>query len=131
MQGGSKFQKPINQGGAQFQKTGGPSQLPKVGPQLQKTGGPGPGGGGAFKFGQGPGKVMPYQKANFAAIKIGNKFAPYTKNQKKYYYKGKWETFLPLAALGAVAIGGGYYYADSYLTWRGPIARASPRTAAG
>jgi beta/gamma crystallin len=103
VQGGSKLQKNIGQVGSG---------------QLQKVGGPGL-GGGAVKFGHGPGKVVPYQKANFAVVKVGNKFVPYA-NQKKYFYKNKWVTFVPLAALGAVAIGGAYYYADSYLTLARP-----------
>ena len=64
----------------------------------------------------GPGKVVPFKAGNFPVVKLGNKVAPVWKGQKKLYWGGKWKTFVPLAALGAVAIGGAYYYADSYLT---------------
>ena len=67
----------------------------------------------------GPGKAGPavFKQANFPVVKLGpNKVAPKWVGPKKLYWGGKWKTFVPLAALGAVVIGGSYYYADSYLT---------------
>jgi hypothetical protein len=139
--GGSQFKKVGGPGGGspQFKKVGGPGsgspQFKKIGgpgsgsPQFKKIGGP---GGpvvnpqvqklGVTKFAPlkaGPGKVTPValKPGNFQVVKLGgNKLAPKWVGPKKIYWGGKWKTFIPLAALGAVVIGGSYYYADSYLT---------------
>ena len=61
--------------------------------------------------------MVPFKGGKFPVVKLGNKVAPVWKGgQKKIWRSGGWRTFVPLAVLGAVAIGGSYYYADSYLT---------------
>lgn len=78
----------------------------------------GPKGVSPAKFQLGPGKVGPVAKpANFQFVKLGNKVAPAWKGgPKKIWWGGGWKTFVPFAALGAVVIGGAYYYPDAYLT---------------
>ena len=78
----------------------------------------GPKGVSPAKFQLGPGKVGPVAKpANFQFVKLGNKVAPVWKGgPKKIWWGGGWKTFVPFAALGAVVIGGAYYYPDAYLT---------------
>jgi hypothetical protein len=102
----------FNGGGnaSQFRRAGNPAQVQKFS-----------GGGGGARFIHGPGRIVPYQRANFPMVRLGSHVAPLWKGgQKKLYWRGKWRTFVPLAALGAVAIGGAYYYADGYLTTARP-----------
>ena len=113
--GSKKFQNVGGAGGQQFKKLGGPGGPQGLKPQLI-------GGGPVQKLGPlkaGPGKAGPavFKQANFPVVKLGpNKVAPKWVGPKKLYWGGKWKTFVPLAALGAVVIGGSYYYADSYIT---------------
>ena len=114
---------PAGVGSAQFKRVG--PGGPVGGPQFHRAGGPGQiqkfgGAPGGAKFIHGPGQVSPYKAVNVPMVKIGNKIAPVWKGQKKFYYGGKWKTFVPLAAIGAVAIGGAYYYADGYLSLARP-----------
>ncbi len=100
-------------------------------PQFKKLGGPGgPGGPGLkpqfvgsnkitpLKLGPGQAKPIAFKPNNFPVVKLGgNKIVPIWKaGPKKIYWGGKWKTFVPLAAIGAVVVGGAYYYADSYVT---------------
>jgi len=114
-------------GTQQFKKIGGPTG----GQQLKKSGGP-IGGQQLKKFGgapvqkfapikAGPGKAFKPKPGNFPVVKLGNKFAPvWKKGPKKIWWGGGWKTFVPLTVLGAVVIGGGYYYADGYLALARP-----------
>ena len=50
-------------------------------------------------------------------MKLGNKIAPVWKSgPKKIWWGSGWKTFVPLTALGVVALGGAYYYPDAYLS---------------
>lgn len=102
----------------QFKKVGGPGVKPIAGPGFK----PVLGGQGqkVAPLKLGPGKAGPvaFKPANFPVVKLGgNKVVPIWKvGPKKIYWGGKWKTFVPLAAIGAVVVGGAYYYADSYVT---------------
>jgi len=73
-----------------------------------------------FNFNKGPGQISkvnfkPAPHINF--VKVGNISAPVWKSgPKKVWYGNKWKFFVPLTALGVVALGGAYYYPDAYLT---------------
>jgi hypothetical protein len=98
----------------QFKKVGGPGSVGAPGLKPQFVGG---NKMAPLKFG--PGKAGPtvIKQANFPVVKLGpNKIAPKWVGPKKLYWGGKWKTFVPLAAVGAVVVGGAYYYADSYVT---------------
>ena len=88
------------------------------------------GGGGAFKgnavnFKAGPGPVnkvafKPAPHVQF--VKLGKYNAPLWKaGPKKIWWGNKWKVFVPLTALGVVALGGAYYYPDAYLTVARPV----------
>jgi hypothetical protein len=77
-------------------------------------------GAKTFKFANGPGQIS---KVNFKPaphikfVKLGQFAAPVWKSgPKKVWYGNKWKVFVPLTALGVVALGGAYYYPDAYLT---------------
>jgi hypothetical protein len=73
-----------------------------------------------FKFTPGPGqasKVSFKPASNIKFVKLGKFSAPVWKSgPKKVWYGNKWKVFVPLTALGVVALGGAYYYPDAYLT---------------
>ena len=46
----------------------------------------------------------------------GNYLAPVYRGPRRLWWGGRWRSFVPLAALGAVAIGGAYYYPDAYVS---------------
>ena len=61
-----------------------------------------------------PGRGGP---ANFQFVKLGNKVAPVVEERAEENLVGRQvEDFVPLTALGVVALGGAYYYPDAYLT---------------
>jgi hypothetical protein len=74
----------------------------------------------AIKFQPGPGQISkaafkPAAGAQF--VKLGKINAPVWKSgPKKIWWGNKWKVFVPLTALGVVALGGAYYYPDAYLT---------------
>lgn len=75
----------------------------------------------ALKLKAGPGavsKVAFTPAANVKFAKIGNnKSAVMWKGGgKKMWWGNKWKIFVPLTALGVVALGGYYFYPDAYLT---------------
>jgi hypothetical protein len=77
--------------------------------------------GNNAKLKAGPGalnKVAFKPASNVKFAKIGNnKSAVMWKGGgKKMWWGNKWRVFLPLTALGVVALGGAYYYPDAYLT---------------
>ena len=48
---------------------------------------------------------------------MGNHVAPVWRGgPRRIWWRGGWRTFVPLTALGVVALGGAYYYADAYLS---------------
>src|SRR5262245_187890 len=46
----------------------------------------------------------------------GNRFATVYRTPRRFWWGGRWRMFVPLAALGAVAVGGAYFYPDAYVT---------------
>jgi hypothetical protein len=122
--GGQQFKK---SGGQQFKKSGGQQFKKSTGQQFKKSGGQqiqkfgGVGGQKFVPLKPGPGQVFKPKPGNFPVVKLGNKFAPvWKKGPKKIWWGGGWKTFVPLTVLGAVVIGGGYYYADGYLALARP-----------
>jgi hypothetical protein len=77
-------------------------------------------GSSALKVQAGPGQISkaafkPAAGAQF--VKLGKINAPLWKSgPKKIWWGNKWKVFVPLTALGVVALGGAYYYPDAYLT---------------
>lgn len=63
----------------------------------------------------GPGQIVPAKPAVFPVIKVGNKVAPLYKGQKYIWIGGYKKLFIPIVALGVVAIGTSYYYPDAYV----------------
>lgn len=49
------------------------------------------------------------------AALIGGRYGIY-RSPRSIYWGGRYRSYLPLAALGAVAVGGAYYYADAYIS---------------
>jgi len=49
-------------------------------------------------------------------IKLANKPWPIHKGPWKLWWHGGWKTFVPFTAIGAVLIGGSYYWADAYVS---------------
>jgi hypothetical protein len=72
----------------------------------------------ALKFKPGPGPVnkVAFKPANVQFVKLGKINAPIWNGPKKIWWGNKWKVFVPLTALGVVALGGAYYYPDAYLT---------------
>lgn len=73
----------------------------------------------AIKFKPGPGPVnkVAFKPAGVQFVKLGKFNAPLWKSgPKKIWWGNKWKVFVPLTALGVVALGGAYYYPDAYLT---------------
>ena len=78
----------------------------------------------AAKFRIGPGHVGPghgrpafAKPANFQFVKLGGHIAPVSRGgPRRIWWRGGWRTFVPLGALGVVALGGAYYYPDAYLS---------------
>jgi hypothetical protein len=70
----------------------------------------------------GPSKFNPavlQNKGQFVHL-ANNKFAPLWKQKHGLWWGGKWKYFVPFTALGAVLIGGGYYYPDAYVGFARP-----------
>jgi Beta/Gamma crystallin len=106
---GAKFHKPIT-GTNTLHVT--PATL-KVNPNLKLS--------PAVKLG--PSKFNPavLQQNKFAFVKLNNnKFAPVWKQKHGLWWGGKWKYFVPFTALGAVLIGGSYYYPDAYVGFARP-----------
>jgi hypothetical protein len=56
-----------------------------------------------------------------AGLSLNNRVWPVWRGgQRRIWWGSRWRTFLPYTALGAVAIGGAYYWADGYVTIRRP-----------
>jgi hypothetical protein len=74
----------------------------------------------AVKFSAGPGRVSraAFKPAsNVKFVRLGNRSAPMWRGgQRRMWWGNKWRVFVPLTALGVVALGGAYYYPDAYLT---------------
>lgn len=67
---------------------------------------------GVNKMTLGPGTGL--KAGNF--VKLNNKVWPIHKGPHKIWWSGGWKTFVPFNALGAVLIGGAYYYPDAYIS---------------
>ena len=77
--------------------------------------------GNAAKLKAGPGAVnkvafKPASNVKFAKIGNNKSAVMWKGGGKKMWWGNKWRVFLPLTALGVVALGGAYYYPDAYLT---------------
>jgi hypothetical protein len=70
-----------------------------------------------FRIGPGHGRPAFARPANFQFVKLGSHIAPISRSgPRRIWWRGGWRTFVPLTALGVVALGGAYYYADAYLS---------------
>jgi hypothetical protein len=110
-----------------------PGQLQNVNKNLQLQKGVGllPQQGNQLKLG--PGKpIVPAGlkvgpaglqqiKPAFPVININNKFFPIFKGQKFIWIGGFKKFFVPIGVLGAVFIGGSYWYPDGYVSIAGPV----------
>jgi hypothetical protein len=70
------------------------------------------------RLGVGPGRAgtVGPRLGNIPRVTLrGNRFATVYRGPRRFFFGGRWRSFLPLTALGVVAIGGAYYYADAYL----------------
>jgi hypothetical protein len=77
---------------------------------------PGPGTSPHVTLKLGPIKVAVVAPKAFPTIKLANKVAPIWKSgPKKIWVGGKWKVFVPFTAIGAVTVGGAYYWADAYV----------------
>jgi hypothetical protein len=70
--------------------------------------GPGPGGLGGMR-------------PNFPVITAHNRFFPIARGQRFVWWGGYRRTFVPLAVLGMVLIGGSYWYPDGYVSVAQPL----------
>jgi hypothetical protein len=72
--------------------------------------GPGrPNGPTNVHLGPGPGGI-PGMRPNFPVITAHNRFFPIARGQRFVWWGGYRRTFVPLAVLGVVVIGGSYWY---------------------
>ncbi len=72
---------------------------------------------GPGHIGPGHGRPAFARPANFQFVKLGGHIAPISRGgPRRIWWRGGWRTFVPLTALGVVALGGAYYYADAYLS---------------
>jgi hypothetical protein len=66
----------------------------------------------------GPGRIA-VGRPSYSHLQLArlsdHRIAPIYRYPRRYWYRDRWRTFVPLAALGAVAIGGAYLYADGYV----------------
>ena len=63
---------------------------------------------------------LPGAHPNFPTVRVGNRFFPINKGQRFVWFGGVRRTFVPLALLGTVLIGGAYWYPDAYVSIAGP-----------
>jgi hypothetical protein len=60
-------------------------------------------------------------RPNFPVITAHNRFFPIVRGQRFVWWGGYRRTFIPLAALGVVLIGGSYWYPDGYVSVAQPL----------
>ena len=98
-------------------------------PQNAVVGGPGnglrlgpgrPTGPTNVHLGPGPGGMVG-MRPNFPVITAHNRFFPIARGQRFVWWGGYRRTFVPLAALGVVLIGGSYWYPDGYVSVAQPL----------
>jgi hypothetical protein len=83
--------------------------------------GPGrPNGPTNVHLGPGPGGI-PGMRPNFPVITAHNRFFPIARGQRFVWWGGYRRTFVPLAVLGVVVIGGSYWYPDGYVSVAQPL----------
>jgi len=83
--------------------------------------GPGrPSGPSNVRLGPGPGGLGGI-RPNFPVITAHNRFFPIARGQRFVWWGGYRRTFIPLAALGVVLIGGAYWYPDGYVSVAQPL----------
>ena len=80
----------------------------------------GVGAAGVGRIGAGPGRVNAnfVRPANVAGVRLaGGRFAPVWRAgaARRVWWGGGWRVWAPITALGAVVIGGAYYWPDAYL----------------
>jgi beta/gamma crystallin len=87
-----------------------------VGPGNGLRMGPGrPIGPPGITLAPGPGG-FPHRPPAFPAVSVGNRFFPIVRGPRYVWWGGYRRAFIPLAALGIVAIGGAYWYPDGYVS---------------
>ncbi len=98
---------------------GGPVPPPRnamVGPGNGLRLGPGrPIGPPGVTLAPGPGG-FPHRPPAFPVVTVGNRFFPIVRGPRFVWWGGYRRAFIPLAALGIVAIGGSYWYPDGYVS---------------
>ncbi len=79
--------------------------------------GPGQRGAGPGKIGRGPGKVGPGKgrNPNGRFVNKGGRFWPVARGPKRFWWGGRWRTFVGFATLGALLIGVDYWDPDGYV----------------
>ena len=83
----------------------------------------GQGVGGVGRLGLGPGRAvaLPAGIGSIPTIALqNNRFATVYRGPRRIYWGGRWRAFVPLTALGVVAVGSAYYYPDAYLALARP-----------
>jgi Beta/Gamma crystallin len=87
-----------------------------VGPGNGLRVGPGrPIGPPGIHLAPGPGG-FPHRPPAFPVVTVGNRFFPIVRGPRYVWWGGYRRAFIPLAALGIVAIGGSYWYPDGYVS---------------
>lgn len=102
----------------------GPAVRPAGNVPLNRNAGGGPGGPRILPLAaqrplqRGPGRPGPAisRPVNMPMAHLANnRVAPIFRAPRRMFFGGRWRTFVPYTALGAVLLGGSYYYADGYL----------------
>ena len=109
--------------GVPGQRLRGPALTPPRDGLARPVLGPGPGRGlagpgmrqGMRQGMRGPG-LRPVGPPRFMHARLnGGRYAAIYRGPRPFYYGGRWRRFVPITVLGAVAIGGAYYYPDAYV----------------
>ena len=78
--------------------------------------GPGPKSSPHVSLKLGPIKVAVVVPKSFPTIKLAHRVAPiWRSGPKRIWVGGRWKVFVPFTAIGAVTIGGAYYWPDAYI----------------
>jgi beta/gamma crystallin len=130
--GRSNFARPRSNLGQRFSGPRGPrfSRGPNVRPRLRKPftprfnafrkkKGPAPGPHPVFNNGPGLGKKLeagPGTAQRAAFIRLGSRSWPIHRGPWRLWWHGGWKSFVPFTTLGAVVIGGSYYWPAGYVS---------------